>query len=369
MKPRPSSYRVAVLSHVGHHREHNEDLYAVFSSPVGEVFLVCDGMGGHGAGDVAARLAVDRIKEVLSGASAAHSPAYWLRRAFHEAHHAILGAGQAGQGALNMGTTAVALVLAPTGEAWWAHTGDSRLYLWRKGRLFRLTHDHSYVAYLIDSGQLTPEAEFDHPHSNQLLFSLGGLQGFTLVEACAYPLQTQKGDRFLLCSDGVSGLVPEKRIKATLAAKKSPTELAQDLIDQALEAGGHDNATVIVVEVAEGPAEAPPRESPWKVSLGVLAGFLIGLGGALWTFQGGGGKSLAKPGLSDSSQATAPTATTEKEDLPPESEADTTSEKNPPFATTSPPNKGLHASDTVHPARAIPGLGPSRSDTSTHPER
>ncbi len=292
MKPPPSPYLVGVLTHVGYHREHNEDLYAVFSSPVGEVFLLCDGMGGHGAGDVAARVAVDRIKEVLGGASAAHSPAYWLRRAFYEAHHAILEASQRGYGALHMGTTAVALLLTPTGEAWWAHTGDSRLYLWRRDRLSPLTHDHSYVSYLVDSGQIAPEAAFDHPHSNQLLFSLGGAQGFTLIEACSYPLRVQRGDRFLLCSDGVSGLVPEKRIEATLAAKKSPTELAQDLIAQALAAGGHDNATVIVVEVAGAPAEASVRESLWKVGLGVLAGFLIGLGGALWIFQGGCGENL-----------------------------------------------------------------------------
>ncbi|GIV25114.1 MAG: hypothetical protein KatS3mg026_0806 [Bacteroidia bacterium] len=365
MKPPSSAYSVGVFTHVGHYREHNEDLYALFSCPLGEVFLVCDGMGGHGAGDVAAHLAVERIKEVLSGASAAFSPAYWFRRAFYEAHHAILEASQQGYGALHMGTTAVALLLTPGGEAWWAHTGDSRLYLWRRGKLTVLTHDHSYVSYLVDSGQITPEAAFNHPHSNQLLFSLGGAQGFTLVETSPYPLRVEKGDRFLLCSDGVSGLLPEKQMENLLSAPKPPAELAQDLVNQALDAGGHDNATVIVVEIKEAPKEASVQGSFWKVGLGALAGFLIGVGGALWAFQGGAiPKSWTQQGPPDSSQTSTAGATNPKGASPIQAGPDTASGKG----KAAPPTSSLsYPSDSS--SHATPTSRAPRTDNPPHPGR
>lgn len=394
MKPSLSPYSVGVLTHVGHYREHNEDVYAMFSCPLGEVFLVCDGMGGHEAGDVAARLAVERIKEVFGGVSEVFSPAYWFRRAFYEAHHAILEAGQRGYGAQHMGTTAVALLLTPAGEAWWAHTGDSRLYLWRCGKLSVLTHDHSYVSYLVDSGQIAPEAAFDHPHSNQLLFSLGGMQGFTLVEASPYPLRVQKGDRFLLCSDGVSGLVPEAQLEAMLSTRKPPSDVARDLINRSLEAGGRDNATVIVVEVDGAPSGTPAQTSFWKVGLGVLAGLLIGVGGALWAFQEAGvHKNLIVQQSSDSAQTSTSGPKTSSEEQPSSSEAQgersdlvpsssqtgaassganpaaPASRKNTLPASLPSPAKGKDTSDKPSSPPAAPAVGPSPTDTTSRPSR
>lgn len=268
----------AAETHVGYHRSHNEDSYAVFSCPLGEVYVVCDGMGGHAAGDIAAQMAVEQIKSILAGADKRYKPSYWLRRALHHAHAAILQAGHGQYGAPHMGTTAVVLLLTPAGEAWWAHTGDSRLYLLREGTLYQLTHDHSYVSLLADSGHISPEATFGHPQSNQLLFSLGATQSFTLVEASTFPLFVRKKDIFLLCSDGLSGWVPEEEIRRRLAEKKPLSDKARLLIQAALEAGGYDNITVVLVS-CERSGGNPERS--FRGSRGLLASILLVLAGFL----------------------------------------------------------------------------------------
>ncbi|GIV22929.1 MAG: hypothetical protein KatS3mg025_0588 [Bacteroidia bacterium] len=273
-------YSYAAESHVGHHRAHNEDSYAVFSCALGEVFVVCDGMGGHAAGDIAAQIAVERIKAFLAGADKRYKPSYWLRRALHYAHAAIFQAGHGHYGAPSMGTTAVVLLLTPAGEAWWAHTGDSRLYLLREGTLYQLTHDHSYVSLLVDTGHISPEAAFGHPQSNQLLFSLGVTQSFTLVEASTFPLPVQKNDLFLLCSDGLSGLVPEEEIRQRLAERKPLADKVRLLIQSALDAGGYDNITAVLVACERAGAKLEPSLPTPKVILAgillILAGFLAG---------------------------------------------------------------------------------------------
>ncbi len=275
-------YTWAAETHQGHHRDHNEDRYAVFSTPIGEVFMVCDGMGGHAAGDVAATLATQQAKSLLEHASPHYDPPYWLRRALHYAHQGILEYAQGQYGASGMGTTAVLLLLDPKGNAWWAHTGDSRLYLLREGRLYPLTHDHSYVSLLVDTGHLSPEAAFGHPQSHQLLFTLGSGQGFTVVDSSSFPLQVRPGDRFLLCSDGLSGLVPDSTLAQLLAQSKPLPDIVRALIQAALDAGGYDNITAIAVEI--GPIAASSLSaspSPWRkrliLALGGLVLFLLGM--------------------------------------------------------------------------------------------
>lgn len=300
-------YSWAAETHVGHHRDHNEDRYAAFTTPIGEAFLVCDGMGGHAAGDVAATLAIQHIKALLERATPTYLPAYWLRRALHYAHQGILEYAQTQYGAGGMGTTAVVLLLTPAGEAWWAHTGDSRLYLLRQGHLYPLTHDHSYVSLLVDTGHLSPEAAFGHPQSNQLLFTLGASQGFTIVEASSFPLKVQAGDRFLLCSDGLSGLVPEDRIAQILSQAKPPADIVRELIQAALEAGGHDNTTAIVVEATQLTAHAPSHRR--RTALLILAGMALFLLGLL-----GGGLFLKLPAAE--SQKPAPSDTSSRAAAP-----------------------------------------------------
>lgn len=273
-------------SHVGYHRRVNEDRYAEIACPLGTAYVVCDGIGGHGAGDVAAAVAIEAVQKTLQQASIGpYAPDYWLRRAIQAAHYSVLKAPQMGLGTANMGTTLVLLLLTPQGQAWWAHVGDSRLYLWRQGRLHRLTRDHSLVWWYVEAGHLTPEQSFGHPESNQLLLSIGTSRDLLLVEANTYPLEVQANDLFLLCSDGLTAYVPEERIAQILASKKtSLSEKVRQLIHAALEAGGYDNITVTLVAPA---SEKTKSKRQAAVSLGIgLMGLglaaLLGLG--LWHF-------------------------------------------------------------------------------------
>lgn len=340
-------YTWAAETHQGHHRDYNEDRYAVFSTPIGEAFIVCDGMGGHAAGDVAATLATQQVKSLLEHASPLYDPPYWLRRALHYAHQGILEYAQGQYGASGMGTTAVLLLLDPQGNAWCAHTGDSRLYLLREGRLYLLTHDHSYVSLLIDTGHLSPEAAFGHPQSNQLLFTLGSGQGFTIVESSSFPLQVRPGDRFLLCSDGLSGLVPDSTLAQLLAQPKPLPEIVRALIQAALDAGGYDNITAIAVEI--GPIAASSFSaslSPWRkrliLALGGLVLFLLGmLGGGLLL------EPIRLPAR------TAPTKDTTKAQLPTPSSRGTSQAKSDSAANDSTPPSGRAPTSSPSPAARL----------------
>ncbi len=273
----------AAESDIGLHRQANEDRYQVFSCPIGEVYAVCDGMGGHGAGDVAATYALEAVQRLLSQAQPHERPDYWLRRSIQAAHATIQEAARGSIGAAHMGTTIVLLLLTPVGEAWWAHIGDSRLYLYRQNHLHALTRDHSLVSWYLETGLITPHQTFRHPESNQLLYSLGGGSSLFLIESNSIPLRLEKGDLFLLCSDGLSGYVSETHIAQTLASSAPLPEKVKALIRAASEAGGYDNATVLLV--APHPTVRPAQERLLKtVGLALLIvgmSLLAGLGG-LW---------------------------------------------------------------------------------------
>jgi len=272
----------AAETHLGLHRQINEDRYAVFSCPLGEVFVVCDGMGGHEAGEVAATLAIQTIQAVLSQAGTEERPDYWLRRSLHAAHLTIQQAPAQGIGSSHMGTTAVVLLLTPHGEAWWAHVGDSRLYLYRQGQLQTLTRDHSLVAWYVEAGFITPAQAYRHPESNQLLLSLGGGKDIFLAEASPVPLKVQAGDSFLLCSDGLSGYVPEETIAQILGKAQPLPEKVKALIQAALNEGGYDNVTAILVAPELKAAPSPRERVPYLVGLGLLitgVALLAGMGG------------------------------------------------------------------------------------------
>jgi len=238
-------------------RETNEDYF--FIDEENGLFLLADGMGGHNAGEVAAQLAVETVRDVLLGecdpdeTRLAHSLdddvdelrerlRYAMNRAsFHIRDESRRNAEWAG-----MGTTLVACMIEE-GMANLAHVGDSRIYLFRDGRLQRLTRDHTVVQQELDAGRLTPELARVVPHKNVLTQSIG-FHG--PVEPDSATRAVDDGDLFVLVSDGVSDPLPDDTLEE-LCGEHGPAELAEVLVTSALEAGGEDNITCVVVHVIE----------------------------------------------------------------------------------------------------------------------
>lgn len=223
---------------VGCVRDHNEDSLVV-APPL---FVVADGMGGHAAGEVASEIAV----RVLSDRAPEHPDSEELGRAVQAANHAILKAAHEGRGREGMGTTCTAAMLE--GERLIiAQVGDSRAYLLHRGRLQQLTRDHSLVADLVEAGQITAEEARVHPQRSVITRALGS---DPRTVADLYEINVEAGDRLLLCSDGLSGMVLDADIEATLNRIRDPQRCASQLVNEAIAAGGHDNVTVIVADVA-----------------------------------------------------------------------------------------------------------------------
>ncbi|HKF57134.1 MAG TPA: Stp1/IreP family PP2C-type Ser/Thr phosphatase [Blastocatellia bacterium] len=241
----------SVQSDVGCHREINEDCSAyvdpsddVLVSARGRLVIVADGMGGHLAGEVASRMAVDVISRVYYQTPGDALAA--LRTSFTEANREIYQSSTEVQGRNGMGTTCTALVLR-NGTALAAHVGDSRLYLIRGGQIYLMTEDHSAVMELVKRGLLTREQARHHPDKNVILRALGS---HSEVEISIWdePFPIRGGDRFLLCSDGLYDLVEDKEIMEVVLASDSRSACA-GLITLAKERGGYDNITVAVVGI------------------------------------------------------------------------------------------------------------------------
>jgi serine/threonine protein phosphatase PrpC len=257
------SLRAAGLTDVGRKRRHNEDSFVI---DMGEgLFVVADGMGGHAAGEVAAKIAVDTIEEFITDTSQKMESTWpyrynhqWkfnsnrLAVAVEKANERVMSA-VAGQPALKgMGTTVVAGVLNGSGLSV-AHVGDSRAYRLRGGELRRLTDDHSWVHEQIVTGILTEEEAKSHPLKNVVTRALGG--GPSVVpEMQEYELQP--GDRYLLCSDGLTTMLSDEEVVDVLRSARDPEAVCRQLVDMANEKGGLDNITVIVIDVLNGEAPA-----------------------------------------------------------------------------------------------------------------
>ena len=224
-------------SDVGCVRSHNEDSYLV-QSPL---FCVCDGMGGHAAGEVASSIAVETIAKMAPKAA---DPAL-LGAAIEAANAAIIEAAVNGLGKPGMGCTATAAYIEGTQLAI-AHVGDSRAYLLHEGTLIRVTRDHSYVEELVDAGEITADEARVHPNRSVITRALGS---DPLMYADHFQLNIEEGDRLILCSDGLSSMIPDGDIE-TIATQSSTAQICTDnLVDAALAAGGSDNVTVVVVDV------------------------------------------------------------------------------------------------------------------------
>ena len=226
-------------SDVGCVRSHNEDSYLV-QSPL---FCVCDGMGGHAAGEVASSLAVETIAKTAPNAA---DPAL-LAASVEAANAAIIEAAANGLGKSDMGCTATCAYIEGNTIAI-AHVGDSRAYLLHEDTLIRVTRDHSYVEELVDAGEITADEARVHPNRSVITRALGSDPA---MYADHFQLNIEEGDRLILCSDGLSSMVPDGDIE-TIAAQSSTAQICTDnLVDAALAAGGGDNVTVVVVDVVD----------------------------------------------------------------------------------------------------------------------
>ncbi|MCS6896135.1 MAG: Stp1/IreP family PP2C-type Ser/Thr phosphatase [Bacteroidia bacterium] len=245
----PIGYKSVALSDKGRVRPNNEDRVASFHCRHGAVWMVCDGMGGHAAGEKAAELAVHATIDFFERSSK-DAPQVLLEAALHEANNAIYMVAQAQPQYRKMGTTCV-IALYSEGKVYYAHVGDSRLYHYRDETLIQKTQDHSYVQFLVQQGLITPEEAEFHPRRNIILRALG-LSPRAEPEVASEAIAVEAGDIILLCSDGLSGMLSEKDIVKILRLRRvSLLERARELIYAANEAGGHDNISVILVEFHE----------------------------------------------------------------------------------------------------------------------
>lgn len=231
--------QIGIATNVGLQREHNEDAYWHSDS----LFVVCDGMGGHQAGEVASNLA---IKTFQNYSFASKNPLVDVNNAISEAHRSIKSAAETPEYE-GMGTTAtLALVnfVEQNYHLYLGHVGDSRAYLLREGRLSQLTSDHSVVGELLRNGSLTETEATHHPHRHVVTQALG--IGDVNIETLKQDLVS--GDKILLCTDGLSDVVSDA-ILLSIVNQNPPQEAADKLVETANNQGGPDNITVIVVEI------------------------------------------------------------------------------------------------------------------------
>lgn len=241
------SCRHAARTDTGLVRAKNEDAY--FVEAEAGAYGVADGLGGHAAGEVASRLAVRRVAGALSSLPRGVAPEEAheaLRSAIEEANREIHGEARARPDLAGMGTTLTALFLTDGGKYVVGHVGDSRAYLLRAGELRRITRDHTYVQELVDRGRLTDEQARVHPRSSVLTRALGLDRE---VEVELHEGEVRTGDRFLLATDGLTGMLPEEELRTLLEAERPPEAAAELLVESANQAGGMDNTTVVVVDV------------------------------------------------------------------------------------------------------------------------
>src|SRR5829696_859670 len=248
----------AVRTDPGLRRTSNEDSHA--TRPDLGLFIVADGMGGHVAGEVASRVAVESISAFIEETASADPNRTWpfpfdpelsfeanrLKAAFRLANARIALAIADSQDLRGMATTASGLLVRPTNSCV-AHIGDSRVYVLRNDTLQQITDDHSWVEEQVRAGVLTPDAARQHPWRNVVTRALSGAEDpdIDVVEITPRP-----GERYLLCSDGLFGVVDDEEIAKILREKKlSLDEICGRLIDAANEAGGPDNITALVLEV------------------------------------------------------------------------------------------------------------------------
>ncbi len=228
-------------------RSGNEDSFFAEANAHRGVFMVADGMGGHAAGEVASEMAVQIVARALLQLESVVQPDAVDRTAqsLRDANRAIYDRMLAENDKQGMGTTASVLLMSD-GRYLIGQIGDSRIYMLRDGALIQLTKDHSYVQEQVDAGLLTPEQARYHPYSNVITRCVGAGES---VEPDLYAGDVRPGDVFLVASDGLTGMVDDRRLQQILLARSGPGRIVDSLIAEANGRGGLDNITAIVVQV------------------------------------------------------------------------------------------------------------------------
>jgi serine/threonine protein phosphatase PrpC len=240
-------YSSKSLTNVGKVRSANEDNLGEAKTPNGDLFVVCDGMGGHVGGAQASTIAVNSLieyfqREVYDNVIQA------IDHALSFANEQIYASALSNPELKGMGTTAVVLLVRGE-ECFVGHVGDSRIYLRSNGKLNRITKDHSFVQTLVDSGVIDDEDAESHPNKNQILQALG-IAPAVKATICQSPILPKAGDMFLLCSDGLNGMVNDRDMERIMQ-EDNLMVTSENLITAALNGGGHDNITASLVLIEE----------------------------------------------------------------------------------------------------------------------
>jgi len=238
---------VAAGTDVGRIRAGNEDNLYADADPERGLFIVADGMGGHAAGEVASEMAVKIVARELAPYRdlSGPEPLTAMAHALREANRAIYERTIVEADKQGMGTTASCMLMG--GGRWIiGHIGDSRVYLMRDGVFRQVTKDHSYVQEQVDAGFLTPEQARYHPYSNVITRCVGAN---AMVEADVLEGQLQNGDIYVICSDGLTGMVEDPQLKKIVESRVTPGRMVDAMITEANRRGGLDNITAVVVQV------------------------------------------------------------------------------------------------------------------------
>ncbi len=274
------SLRFAAFSDIGLVRSINQD--AGYASS--HLLVLADGMGGAAAGDIASSVTVGHLAQIDDDIHTADELLPTLRTAIEEAHADLMSRAHTDPEISGLGTTCIA-ILRSNNKLAMVHIGDSRAYLFRTGTLTQVTKDHTLVQYLVDQGQLTPEEAEHHPKRNVITRALGDTPGRVDLDESAR--EAIIGDRWLLSSDGLFGVVAHDTIEHTLATYTDLTECGNHLIELALAAGAPDNVTVVLADIVDGTDSSVGLQSQAPIVVGSAA---VDPG---WHSRGGGSAAAA----------------------------------------------------------------------------
>ena len=239
-----TSGKSTAVSHVGKIRANNQD-----SGYAGtQLFVVADGMGGHAGGDVASAIALKRVMEADRQFASAADAEFALQSALSAANTMLAETVFEHPELTGMGTT-VSAILRSGSQVAIAHIGDSRIYLLRDGTLKQITADHTFVQRLVDSGRITPEEAAVHPRRSVLMRVLGDVDAAPEIDTTVFDVLA--GDRWLLCSDGLSSYVSDDKIAQALKTLPGVKDAADRLVKESLDQGAPDNVTVVIVDIDE----------------------------------------------------------------------------------------------------------------------